>query len=326
MSAGVAFAGGALAFRRSADHRSLLAAADAPRLVRPPYRPTGAPFGYLSLDRVALDQAQLAWVAPRQAAAAEPRGGWGLPTLLVVGLYGLLLWLIMRPLPIVSPIAQPQVIQAGLAADPAVAAARRAQAEARAAAEARERQAQSERQAAAAREQAQLEVSRLAEAAQLAARQKRQAPPRRSEPVAKRAPKAHPAPKAAAAPAGPANPQPTRAEPMAASSAGAQGAPRNVAASGSRQYQPLHKVAPVYPPAALDNEREGDCTVEYDLQPDGSIAAARLVPGECDVKTFGAASLKAVQGFRYAPQQVDGQPVRVLGVRNTFHYRLKLLE
>lgn len=94
-------------------------------------------------------------------------------------------------------------------------------------------------------------------------------------------------------------------------------------AGAGKQYVPLVKTAPDYPTAALENELEGDCTVEYDLLPNGTTTAPRLVKGLCDASHFGTASLKAAAGFRYSPQEADGHPVKVIGVRNTFHYRLQ---
>ncbi|MEE5145282.1 energy transducer TonB [Pseudomonas alliivorans] len=210
-----------------------------------------------------------------------------------------------------EPDRQTLVIHTGLTADPALAAAA---ASARAA-EA-QRQQSAEQQVVA--EQARLEASRLAEQADVQARQK---PPR--QPPSKPAP--HPAPTAPAHAPSPAlaasTTAPAAAEAKPAPSA--SGPATDVAATAGKQHLPLTKAAPDYPAAALENELEGDCTVEYDLMPDGTTTAARLVKGQCDASHFGAASLKAAAGFRYSPQVADGHPVKVIGVRNTFRYRLQ---
>ncbi|MEE4231679.1 energy transducer TonB [Pseudomonas viridiflava] len=217
-----------------------------------------------------------------------------------------------------EPDRQTVVIHTGLAADPAIAAA--AAASARAAEAQRQQAAEQQKQAVAeqaARQPAQLEASRLAEQADIQARQK---PPRQpSKPAPHPAPAA-PAKASAQAPAS-SNSAPAATEAKPAPSA--SGPAPDVAATAGKQYLPLTKAAPDYPASALENELEGDCTVEYDLMPDGTTTAARLLKGQCDASHFGAASLKAAAGFRYSPQVADGHPVKVIGVRNTFRYRLQ---
>ncbi|MBD8201997.1 energy transducer TonB [Pseudomonas viridiflava] len=217
-----------------------------------------------------------------------------------------------------EPDRQTVVIHTGLAADPAIAAA--AAASARAAEAQRQQAAEQQKQAVAeqaARQQAQLEASRLAEQADIQARQK---PPRQPS-----KPAPHPAPTAPAKASTPA-PASSNTAPAATEAKPAPSVPgpaTDVAATAGKQYLPLTKAAPDYPASALENELEGDCTVEYDLMPDGTTTAARLVKGQCDASHFGAASLKATAGFRYSPQVADGHPVKVIGVRNTFRYRLQ---
>ncbi|WP_122672531.1 energy transducer TonB [Pseudomonas viridiflava] len=240
---------------------------------------------------------------------------------LVVAVHFLAAWLgstAYAP-PTAEPDRQTVVIHTGLAADPAITAA--AAASARAAETQRQQAAEQQKQAVAeqaARQQAQLEASRLAEQADIQARQK---PPR--QPPTKPAP--HPAP-AAPAKASAQAPASSNSAPAATEAKPAPSVPgpaTDVAATAGKQYLPLTKAAPDYPASALENELEGDCTVEYDLMPDGTTTAARLVKGQCDASHFGAASLKAAAGFRYSPQVADGHPVKVIGVRNTFRYRLQ---
>ena len=217
-----------------------------------------------------------------------------------------------------EPDRQTVVIHTGLAADPAIAAA--AAASARAAEAQRQQAAEQQKQAVAeqaARQQAQLEASRLAEQADIQARQK---PPRQPSKPAPHAAPAAPAKASTPAPAS-SNTAPAATEAKPATSA--SGPATDVAATAGKQYLPLTKAAPDYPASALENELEGDCTVEYDLMPDGTTTAARLIKGQCDASHFGAASLKAAAGFRYSPQVADGHPVKVIGVRNTFRYRLQ---
>lgn len=93
------------------------------------------------------------------------------------------------------------------------------------------------------------------------------------------------------------------------------------AAADIRQYLPISKEAPDYPQRALDKGIEGDCTVEYSVTPQGKVEAPKVV-GNCH-PAFIRPSLVAAATFRYKPRVVDGQPVSVSGVRNTFHYRIQ---
>lgn len=93
------------------------------------------------------------------------------------------------------------------------------------------------------------------------------------------------------------------------------------AASASRQYLPLSKEAPDYPQRALDKNLEGDCSVEYTVNPQGRVENPRVLEG-CH-PLFIRPSLVAAATFRYQPRVIDGQAVAVPAVRNTFHYRIK---
>lgn len=239
---------------------------------------------------------------------------------LVVAVHLLALWLSnAQSVPTtVEPDKQTVVIHTGLVADPAIAAAAQERAAAQAA-EAQRQQAHAQA-AQAAKQQAQLEASHLAEKAQIQASEKAAArPPVKPSPQHSATP---PAQTPSAAPSNP-NPAPASAAAQTAQPAASSGAPTDVPAGAGKQYVPLVKTAPDYPTAALENELEGDCTVEYDLLPNGTTTAPRLVKGLCDASHFGTASLKAAAGFRYSPQEADGHPVNVIGVRNTFHYRLQ---
>lgn len=92
-------------------------------------------------------------------------------------------------------------------------------------------------------------------------------------------------------------------------------------AANSRQYLPLSKEAPDYPQRALDKNIEGDCTVEYTVNPQGKVENPKVIDG-CH-PLFIRPSLAAANTFRYQPKVVDGQVVSVPAVRNTFHYRIK---
>ena len=101
----------------------------------------------------------------------------------------------------------------------------------------------------------------------------------------------------------------------------AAAAPVPAPAFDSRQYQPLSKEAPDYPERALDKNIEGDCSVEYTVNTQGRVENPRVLEG-CH-PLFMRPSLAAANTFRYQPRIVDGKPVPVPAVRNTFHYRIK---
>ncbi len=97
--------------------------------------------------------------------------------------------------------------------------------------------------------------------------------------------------------------------------------PAAAPAFDSRQYQPLSKEAPDYPERALDKNIEGDCTLEYTVNTQGRVENPKVLDG-CH-PLFMRPSLTAANTFRYQPRIVEGKPVPVPAVRNTFHYRIK---
>ncbi|MFJ4142820.1 TonB family protein [Pseudomonas sp. NPDC089734] len=96
---------------------------------------------------------------------------------------------------------------------------------------------------------------------------------------------------------------------------------QQAAAADSSQYQPLSKEAPDYPQRALDKGIEGDCTVVYDVSPQGRVVNPQVL-GACH-PMFIRPSMAAAETFRYQPRVVEGRAVMVSGVKNTFHYRIK---
>ena len=84
---------------------------------------------------------------------------------------------------------------------------------------------------------------------------------------------------------------------------------------------PLVRVRARYPFFAKRNNVQGDVVLELTIAPDGSVEDARVVesfpPG-----TFDASALASVRQWKFAPQFVDGQPVRRTGARVTVGFRL----
>jgi protein TonB len=107
---------------------------------------------------------------------------------------------------------------------------------------------------------------------------------------------------------------------MAAATAKAEA---EATAAASRQYLPISKQAPAYPRRALDQRKEGDCTVEYTVTAEGTVSEPKLVEDACDDPVFARPSLTAASSFRYQPRMIEGKAVAVPGVRNTFRYRIE---
>lgn len=113
-----------------------------------------------------------------------------------------------------------------------------------------------------------------------------------------------------------------RRDELARQQAEAHAAAEAARIAAEQQYRPINKPEPDYPRRALTQKLEGDCTVEYDVTASGRVDNPRLVDGACDSPLFARPSLAAARDFIYQPRLVDGQPVTVAGVRNTFRYRL----
>ena len=91
--------------------------------------------------------------------------------------------------------------------------------------------------------------------------------------------------------------------------------------SGDGEYLPIVKVAPIYPRRAQTRGISGYCIVEYTVTKTGSIRDPFAV--DCPPKgIFERASLKASTKFKYQRRVVDGEPIEVAGVQNTFTYEL----
>ncbi|MCG8709371.1 energy transducer TonB [Brenneria sp. 4F2] len=96
---------------------------------------------------------------------------------------------------------------------------------------------------------------------------------------------------------------------------------RQSAEMSGRQYQPISKRAPDYPDKALTRKIEGDCTVVYRVNRRGEVEDPQA-QNDCN-PLFVRPSLNAARTFRYQPRVINGQPVDVPQVKNTFHYRIQ---
>jgi bla regulator protein blaR1 len=99
----------------------------------------------------------------------------------------------------------------------------------------------------------------------------------------------------------------------------AQDAEREGVADG--EFLPIVRVAPIYPTQAAQQRLEGHVIVEFTVTENGTIADVTVV--ESSDSVFEQSAIDAALRFRYRPRVVNGEPVRVPGVRNMFTYQLE---
>ena len=78
-----------------------------------------------------------------------------------------------------------------------------------------------------------------------------------------------------------------------------------------RNPVPSVRVPPVYPPAALSRGLEGQCSMLFDITPQGTTTNVRAL--DCTSSLFERAAINSVSRWRYNPQMQDGQPTLFRG-------------
>ena len=84
--------------------------------------------------------------------------------------------------------------------------------------------------------------------------------------------------------------------------------------------QPVVRMRPVYPPRMASRGVEGSCQIGFDVTPQGNTANVHAL--YCTNDGFAAAAVRAVSGWRYRPQTVDGQAVMRTGKAVEISFRL----
>lgn len=87
-----------------------------------------------------------------------------------------------------------------------------------------------------------------------------------------------------------------------------------------RDPSPIVRVQPVYPMRASERMLEGQCTMMFDITPQGTTTNVRAL--NCSSSLFESASLNAIAHWRYNPQVEDGQPTMFRGATTQLVYRL----
>ena len=83
---------------------------------------------------------------------------------------------------------------------------------------------------------------------------------------------------------------------------------------GYGEYLPIHKVRPIYPERALQRGIEGYVVLEFIVDEVGEVIDPVVVESE-PTGIFDRAAIQASSKFKYQPRVVDGEVVRVEGVK-----------
>ena len=86
-------------------------------------------------------------------------------------------------------------------------------------------------------------------------------------------------------------------------------------------YLPTDLVTPEYPAVALQKSIEGWVQVEFSVDTNGAIISPRII-NHFPSAIFDRAVISALKKSRYRPQHLNGQPVIVQGVTETFRFQL----
>ncbi|WBQ09540.1 energy transducer TonB [Hyphomonadaceae bacterium ML37] len=87
-----------------------------------------------------------------------------------------------------------------------------------------------------------------------------------------------------------------------------------------RDAQPLVRIEPQYPPRAAERGLEGQCTVQFDVTPDGNPTNINIL--NCTSTLFQSATVRAVERWRYEPRIEGGNAVWRRGVQTTLVYNI----
>ena len=84
---------------------------------------------------------------------------------------------------------------------------------------------------------------------------------------------------------------------------------------------PIIKVAPTYPPDAIEGNVAGSVLLEFSITALGAVRDPVVLEAE-PPGVFDQAALDAVGKFKYKPKVVDGESVEITGVRNRFTFEI----
>jgi len=84
---------------------------------------------------------------------------------------------------------------------------------------------------------------------------------------------------------------------------------------------PTVRVNPVYPDIMAQRGIEGQCTMMFDIMPNGRTSNVRAL--NCTHRGFERASIRAIENWRYDPQIRNGEPVIYRGASTQLIYELE---
>lgn len=88
------------------------------------------------------------------------------------------------------------------------------------------------------------------------------------------------------------------------------------------EYMPFFKPEPDYPTIALQRGIEGYVIVQFDVTEEGAVENPVVLEAK-PPSIFDRSAIRAALKFKYKPKILNGQPVRVSGVKNRITYELK---
>lgn len=91
--------------------------------------------------------------------------------------------------------------------------------------------------------------------------------------------------------------------------------------SPDQDYQPLFRMAPVYPPDMLRKRQEGFVDIRFTVDEEGFVKNPQVI-NQSGGKPFEQAALDAVLRFRYAPRFESGKPVAIDGVKARINFKI----
>jgi TonB family protein len=100
------------------------------------------------------------------------------------------------------------------------------------------------------------------------------------------------------------NPSPLRGVLSAMASVPSPSAPVSAGITGGL---PIHRVAPVYPPQALQTRMQATVVLAATVMEDGTVHDIKVVEGP---EMFANSAVEALKQWRYQPFQLDGKPVK----------------
>lgn len=89
-----------------------------------------------------------------------------------------------------------------------------------------------------------------------------------------------------------------------------------------RRAMPVVRIPPQYPERALRRNIEGWVLLEFTITATGSVEDIRVIDAE-PPNVFDRESRRALQGWKYQPKMVNGQPVPQTGMRDMIVFKIQ---